>query len=78
MKPRDTIRSYAPRGLRRDSAAAWIGVSATKFDEMVKSGVMPKPKRVDGIVVWDRYQLDEAFEALPDDGAADPWNEVSA
>jgi hypothetical protein len=53
--------------MRRAAAAAWIGVSATKFDEMVKDGRMPKPKRVDGCVVWDRYRLDAAFEALPDE-----------
>jgi hypothetical protein len=78
VKARDAIRSYAPRGLRRDSAAAWIGVSASKFDQLVKTGIMPKPKRVDGMVLWDRYRLDDAFEALPDEGAVDPWNEVSA
>jgi hypothetical protein len=78
MKARDAIRSYAPRGLRRESAAAWIGVSPTKFDELVKDGRMPKPKRVDGCVLWDRYRLDDAFEALPDDGAADSWDEVAA
>lgn len=66
-------RAYAPRGLRRDAAADWVGVSASKFDEMVKDGRMPKPKRVDGCVVWDRYRLDAAFEALPDQGSESEW-----
>jgi hypothetical protein len=78
MKPRDTIRSYAPRGLRRESAAAWIGVSPTKFDELVRTGLMPRPKRVDGCVIWDRYRLDDAFDALPDEGACNPWDGVAA
>lgn len=56
------------RGLRRDEAAAYIGISATKFDDWVARGVMPKPKRQDGVVLWDVVKLDEAFEALPDDG----------
>ena len=38
----------------------------TKFDEMVKDGRMPKPKRVDGRTVWDRIGLDAAFTDLPD------------
>lgn len=27
---------------------------------------MPKPKRIESIVVWDRFQLDAAFTNLPD------------
>lgn len=57
------------RGLSRVMAALYIGVSASKFDELVKDGRMPAPKRVDGRKVWDKRRLDEAFEALPDDGA---------
>jgi predicted DNA-binding transcriptional regulator AlpA len=60
--------SLAPRGLAREVAASYIGVSSTKFDEMVTDGRMPKPKRIDGRVVWDRTALDIAFTALPDDG----------
>jgi hypothetical protein len=29
---------------------------------------MPKPKRINRRTVWDRHQLDRAFDALPDDG----------
>jgi predicted DNA-binding transcriptional regulator AlpA len=70
-------RAYAPRGFRREAAADWVGVSASKFDEMVKDGRMPKPKRVDGCVIWDRYRLDAAFEALPDEGACSAWSRVA-
>lgn len=70
-------RAYAPRGLRREAAADWVGVSASKFDEMVKDGRMPKPKRVDGCVIWDRYRLDAAFEALPDGATASVWDRVA-
>lgn len=61
-------RSLPPRGLSRVQAAEFIGVSATKFDAMVADGRMPRPKRIDGRVVWDREALDRAFAALPDDG----------
>ena len=35
-----------PRGLQREVAARYIGVGLTKFDEMVRDGRMPGPKRV--------------------------------
>ena len=58
--------SYPPRGLNREEAARYIGVGTTKFDELVKDGRMPKGKRIDGRVVWDRYKLDASFTDLPD------------
>jgi len=56
--------------LRREAAASYVGFGTTKFDEMVKDGRMPKGKLVDGCRVWDRFQLDLAFDDLPDDDAA--------
>jgi hypothetical protein len=38
--------SLAPRGLSRTQAAEDIRVRATKLDEMIKDGWMPKAKRV--------------------------------
>lgn len=77
-------RAYAPRGLRRPAAADWVGMSPTKFDELVREGLMPRGKLVRGCRVWDRYELDIAFENLPDeDGAAplapdvDAWSAVT-
>ncbi len=72
--------SLPPRGLARVQAAAYVGISPSKFDEMVSDGRMPRPKRIDGRTVWDRRRLDEAFDALPDgSGATDnPWDEVLA
>lgn len=61
--------SLPPRGVRREEAAAYVGVSPRKFDEMVQDGRMPPAKRIDGRLVWDRRRLDEFFDALPDDGA---------
>lgn len=59
--------SYPPRGLRREDAARYVGVGLTKFDQMVADSRMPKPKKVDGRVVWDRIKLDAAFTDLPGD-----------
>lgn len=52
------------RGLRREDAAAYVGVSPTKFDALVEDGRMPKPFRIDGCVLWDIRRLDLAFDAL--------------
>jgi excisionase family DNA binding protein len=53
--------------MSRDEAARYIGVGVTKFDEMVADGRMPKPKRVDGRVIWDRLRVEAAFTDLPDE-----------
>ena len=55
------------RGLRREAAAHYVGVSPSKLDQLVADGRMPKPFRIDGCVVWDRYELDAAFDALRDE-----------
>jgi len=72
--------SLAPRGLSRFEASAYIGVSPSLFDEMVKDGRMPAPKRINARTVWDRKKLDESFEALPDDGdrVVNPWDDDRA
>jgi predicted DNA-binding transcriptional regulator AlpA len=73
--------SLAPRGLSREQAASYVGVGATLFDRMVLDGRMPKCKPMDGRRVWDRKQLDDALEALPNAGAkASPnvdWTDVA-
>lgn len=68
--------SLPPRGLRREVAARYIGVSPSKFDEMVADGRMPKPKPIDRCKVWDRVALDLAFEALPSDADENPWDDA--
>ena len=70
--------SLAPRGLSRVQAAAYIGVSPSLFDDMVRDGRMPKPMRINSRTVWDRVRLDEAFAALSDtDDNDDPWSKVT-
>lgn len=77
MKPRHTI-PFTPRGLCRAEAALYIGVGATKFDEMVRDRRMPQPKRIDGRKVWDVRALDAAFDSLPDETTANPWDATAA
>lgn len=65
-------------GMNRIEAAAYIGVSPSKFDEMVKDGRMPPPKRIDARCVWDVRQLTSAFDKLPggdDSDDENPWDQ---
>jgi predicted DNA-binding transcriptional regulator AlpA len=70
-----------PRGLRREQAAHYLGISPTTFDGWVKDNLMPGPKRIGGVVVWDRKALDLAFEALSGEDESnvdDVWSRVAA
>ena len=68
----------APRGLCREAAAQYVGVSAAKFDQLVDAGDMPGPKTIGSRKVWDREALDVAFVALPDDDGINEWDEAVA
>ncbi|WP_036790778.1 transcriptional regulator [Pleomorphomonas koreensis] len=73
--------SLPPRGLSRLEAAAYIGISPTKFDELVSDRRMPTPKKIDGRYVWDIRRLDAAFDRLPDrdggDNPEDRWGDLA-
>jgi predicted DNA-binding transcriptional regulator AlpA len=57
-------QNYAPRGLRAERAADYLGMSKSKFLELVGDGRMPQPTHIDGMVIWDRVDLDDAFDDL--------------
>jgi hypothetical protein len=53
-----------PRGLCREAAAEYIGVSPRKFDELVADGRVSRPIKIDGRSIWDRKRLDQNLDAL--------------
>lgn len=69
--------SLPPRGLSRVEAATYIGVSPSKFDELVRDGRMPPPIHIDARRVWDRNKIDIAFDGLPQNHTDDhnPWDD---
>jgi len=78
-------REAWPRGLRRQSVADYVGVSPTQLDKWVMEGVLPSPRKIGGVVIWDRYALDEAMEAIfypeadaENDAEMTAWNDVCA
>lgn len=63
--------TYAPRILRRAEAARYVGVSANKFDELVRAGTFPPAKKITSTIKgWDRSELDLAVDGLEYDGPA--------
>lgn len=72
--------NLAPRGINRAEAAAYVGISPVKFDQMIADGRMPRAKCIDRRRVWDVRPLDECFDRLPVDGQTEanendnPWD----
>ena len=73
---------FLKRGLRREEAASYVGVGASKFDELVERGDMPSGMRIDGCRIWDVRDLDEAFDMLKGEripavrGAVAQWDDA--
>jgi len=59
--------SYPPRAMRAERAAAYLAMSTSKFLQLVEEGRLPQPIRIDGIVSWDRFELDAAYDNFKDD-----------
>ena len=53
-----------PTALRR-----YLGMGTSTFLRMVDEGVLPKPKRIRGVVAWDWFTLDTYVDAIGDDEA---------
>lgn len=67
------------RGLSRKDAADYIGVSTTKFDQLVSDKHMPRPKAIGGRRIWCVYEIDEHFDQLGAPHQAistNSWDEV--
>jgi hypothetical protein len=67
-------------GLAEPEAAAAVGVSASKFRQLVSDRRMPKPRRIDGRLIYDVDELRAAFKSMPHDGdvgEADTWVDVA-
>ena len=53
------------RGLSRREAAEYVGLSESQFVKLVTNRRMPAPKTVGRRTIYDRFELDEAFDELP-------------
>ena len=62
--PHATGLPHWPRRMQADLAAAYCGVSTTKFRAGVAEGRYPQPYPDGGNRLWYREDLDEALDAL--------------
>lgn len=77
LAPDDATRRLAPRrGLSCAEASDYVGVSVSKFLEMVADSRMPKAKEIDRRRVWDIRALDKYFDMLPGDEDAGAESET--
>ena len=60
MASRTVISPTQPRGLAREDAAAYCGLSPEGFDEWVRRGIVPGP--IPGTQRWDRKAIDLALD----------------
>jgi hypothetical protein len=69
------VRPIPRRGLSRVEAAMYLGISASQFDELRKSGRIAPAKILDGRKLFAIEALDEFFDALPDENheAVEDW-----
>lgn len=73
--------SLAPRLIGREAAAAYVSVSPTMFDQMVRDGRMPLPRKLgERRLAWDVIQLDRAIDELPvaGEGSDRTWEDIDA
>ena len=74
MKPERTSllpASLPPEGISREQAAEFIGVSPNYFDQLVKDGRMPQPRRAGSRRIWSVAELRYYFHSLPNNGNMD-------
>lgn len=58
------------RGLNKEEAADYVGISSSKFDQLVSAKRMPQPRLADKRTIWDVRELDVYFDRLPVKGEA--------
>jgi len=61
----DHNQFYTPRrGLRREAAAIYVGISVRAFDQWIEDKTLPCGVLKGGVRLWDIRALDSAMDAL--------------
>jgi hypothetical protein len=63
-KDRRVAANLHPRGLNREQAALYVGLSASTFNKLVAAHVLPAALAFGRRRVWDRRALDKALDAM--------------
>ena len=77
MRKAEAPRVTAPIGMDDESAAAHLSISRSHFRKLVNEGVMPRPRKLGKLRIWDREQLEQWFRELPVDGDQAPADDVA-
>jgi predicted DNA-binding transcriptional regulator AlpA len=72
--------SSLPRfALRREEAAASVGVSSTTWDRWVELKRMPSGYKIDGVMLWDTQEVRDCWNKLKEgDTVNNPFDGVTA
>jgi predicted DNA-binding transcriptional regulator AlpA len=74
-----TVPRYA---MRKDEVATSLGISPSTFQTWVDGGLMPKGKKIRGVVLWDCRRVEMAWQRLledPDQEMPEPeWGDEPA
>jgi predicted DNA-binding transcriptional regulator AlpA len=62
--------------MRAEQAASYFGMSRASFLRLVDDGVMPAPVKVRAMSLWDRCDLDDAWECLKENDGEPNENTV--
>jgi predicted DNA-binding transcriptional regulator AlpA len=61
-KPSRVNTAYAPIGMRLERAASYLDISTSTFLRLIETRDLPPGITKGGMVIWDRYELEAAFE----------------
>ena len=50
--------------MRLEQAAFYLSMSQASFLRLVEDKTMPRPIKIRGMVLWDRLDVDDAFEEM--------------
>jgi excisionase family DNA binding protein len=80
-RPLSKIRatSLPRRGLSREEAAVYLGISPGTFDQLRHAGQIDAPRVIGGRKLWDIRDLDMAFDSLPREdvpGVGSSWDDA--
>jgi hypothetical protein len=59
---------WIPAALTTEDASYHFRVGPTKWREWVETGVMPQPRVIGGVVLYDTSECEAAFRAIPHRG----------
>jgi predicted DNA-binding transcriptional regulator AlpA len=62
--------------MRAERAAAYLDMSTSSFFRLVEEGAIPPGVPIKGLVVWDRLELDSAFENFKGGGDGNTMHRI--